>query len=48
MKEGYNGIILALVDNGIINYTRLSEARFYEEDVIPRESDFKKHNQGKR
>jgi tRNA-splicing endonuclease subunit Sen54 len=35
LKDGQNSIILAVLDNGVINYMRLSQGQFINEDVIP-------------
>lgn len=36
LKNGYRNVILAVVDHGVVNYLRLAEAAFGEEELFPR------------
>ena len=36
IKNGYRNVILAVVDTGVVNYLRLAEAAFAEEELVPR------------
>lgn len=36
LKNGYRNVILAVVDHGVVNYLRLAEAAFGEEELVPR------------
>lgn len=36
LKNGHRNVILAVVDHGVVNYLRLAEAAFAEEELVPR------------
>lgn len=36
LKNGYRNVILAVVDHGVVNYLRVAEAAFGEEELFPR------------
>lgn len=36
LKNGHRNVILAVVDHGVVNYLRLAEAAFAEEELFPR------------
>lgn len=45
LKNGYRNVILAVVDHGVVNYLRLAEAAFGEEELFPR-FDWKQSSRG--
>lgn len=42
MKDGYENVIFALVNDGVINYMRVSKGMLFKEDVIPQADTYRR------